>query len=78
MFTFSLDILNFIISGQSLTLVFSLFRCRYHIWRFEALMFTPENISRSKHHSKKYHIEKSSAFRSFRLCHMVHIMANDR
>jgi hypothetical protein len=25
MFTFSLDILNFVISGQSLTLVFSLF-----------------------------------------------------
>jgi hypothetical protein len=38
MFTFSLDILNFVISG--LTLVFSLFGCRYHIWRFEAWMFT--------------------------------------
>ena len=43
MFTFSLDILNFVISG--LTLVFSLFGCRYHIWRFEAWMFTSTVVS---------------------------------
>jgi hypothetical protein len=53
MFTFSLNILNFVISA-------SLFGCRYHIWRFEAWMFTSAC-------SKKYHILKSSAFRSFRL-----------
>ena len=34
-----------VISGQNLTLVFSLFGCRYHIWLFEAWMFTSTVVS---------------------------------